>query len=347
MLIENVKEVFLRQKSDEWLNWRKERICASDVAAIANTSPYNSMNSVMDSKLYECKNLSNEYIVHGELFEPICRREINLSFNEQFTPKCFEGVMPIVDNLDKKIDQILVGASLDGISKDGKKILEIKCPKTSTTSFLLEKETIPLSYLYQMSWQFALSGAKRAFLTVYIASDFIDNDKKAKPIADEYLYPLKKTKFYKVQKDNGHVLWVIEPTKAALNSILKKIKPFVVSFWKELKQNKAKNHSKINYLEETEELLNAFSCFKEAKKESELIQKKLKSCQEKLMNLIKNDTEKYNKVELKDCFTVTALERKGTIDMAKVAKHFNKDVSFFETFRKSSTKQSLLKLKKE
>jgi putative phage-type endonuclease len=154
------------QGSQEWLEYRRTRGGASEVAALFECSPFMPKNAF---ELYQVKTGEREVFVndamrHGTRNEPAARAKLEDILGESLEPQVLE------DSVNKRIV-----ASLDGQTIDGKTIVEIKCPpkgKASKAWKEVEDNGKPgYHYYLQIQQQLLCSGAEYCLFAVYDAAD--------------------------------------------------------------------------------------------------------------------------------------------------------------------------------
>lgn len=102
--------------SPEWLEWRRNRICATDAAILLGFSPYCSPYEGWQRKTGQIPEQEvNSAMRRGQRDEPIARDMFIKQYGINMTPCCIESDI-----------YNFLGASLDGISDCGKYLLEIK-----------------------------------------------------------------------------------------------------------------------------------------------------------------------------------------------------------------------------
>lgn len=109
------EEVKLEQGSAEWLEWRRRYRMASETPAVMRLSPYSGWKQIREAKAGK-SGFVNAAMRQGTEQEPIARAWFEDQTSELMRPAVFVNGR--------------YGASLDGISLDGKSILEIKTPYT-------------------------------------------------------------------------------------------------------------------------------------------------------------------------------------------------------------------------
>lgn len=146
--------VDLEQGSKEWLEWRKSKVTATDVAAVVGVSPWKTPFQVYLDKIGMApETYVNDDMKRGKDLEGEARDIINDKLGLSFKPLCVEnGKYP------------WLGASLDGyyFGSEGSIICEIKCPKIRDSLV-----NIPESYMYQVQCQLLLSGSESCIFAVY------------------------------------------------------------------------------------------------------------------------------------------------------------------------------------
>jgi len=136
------KNKYTIQGSDEWCEFRRSHIGASDISAIMGISPWKSAYTLWLEKTGRKEpDKPNSAMLRGTQLEPEAL-DAYLKFSGNL-------VMPSVC-VSKKWE--IAMASLDGVSEDGKIILEIKCPSDRIFQMALDGK-IPGYYTCQMQWQ--------------------------------------------------------------------------------------------------------------------------------------------------------------------------------------------------
>lgn len=140
----------LIQDSPEWHRWRLSGIGASEIAAITGVDPYkNTPHSVWLVKTGRSKGFEgNSFTERGKELEAKARALYEFQNMEDMPAAC--ATHPVYK---------CCLASLDGISADGKTILEIKCPTGSETINLAKANLLPDHYMAQVQYQMAVTGA--------------------------------------------------------------------------------------------------------------------------------------------------------------------------------------------
>lgn len=148
-----MKIIPYEQASEEWLEWRSEKITSSDASVILGLNKYSNANKLWHEKMgLTPPKTSNYHMERGTRLEPIAR--------ELFIETTGIDVVPIVV---ESSEFSWMGASLDGIDKSKRTIVEIKCPAWSQHS----NEILPM-YKAQMQHHLYATGAEMCFYVTYI-----------------------------------------------------------------------------------------------------------------------------------------------------------------------------------
>ena len=142
------KEINLEQGSDAWLNWRNDGIGASDASTIMGENQFKSADKLLYEKKHRINEPSNEAMKEGTRLEPEARRAYEKETNINVTPLCVES-----------IKYPWLRASLDGISKKGDILVEIKCGKSSMRK--AQQGYIPNYYHGQIQHQLMITGLEK------------------------------------------------------------------------------------------------------------------------------------------------------------------------------------------
>ena len=155
-MTERMKTIELEQGSQEWLSWRKTVITATDCSCILGNNPWTTAYKCWQRKLGLIEEqASSAAMERGKALEPEARA--------QFIERYGLNMIPVVV---ESAEFDFLGASLDGISDDGRALLEIKCGGTKLHQMALNQE-IPQYYLDQIQHQLLVTGAERCFYYSY------------------------------------------------------------------------------------------------------------------------------------------------------------------------------------
>jgi putative phage-type endonuclease len=130
-----MRKVDFEQGSQEWLDWRKGLLTATDAAMLLGVSPYVTPYKGWQRKVGQApEQQENDAMRRGKRDEPIARDLFVKEYGIEMTPYCVES------------DQYnFIGSSLDGMSDCGKYILEIKSQRPV--------DAVPEFHMHQMQHQ--------------------------------------------------------------------------------------------------------------------------------------------------------------------------------------------------
>jgi putative phage-type endonuclease len=138
----------VEQGSQEWLRLRRSHVCASDSLIVMELSPWRTRKELLEEKRGEREPQQvNWAMQRGTLLEPKARSFAENLFDTLFIPEV---------HVSEEYPFML--ASYDGISFDGKIILEIKCPGKKAHSEAMHGK-IPSYYKPQLQHQMAVRGS--------------------------------------------------------------------------------------------------------------------------------------------------------------------------------------------
>lgn len=147
----NCIEINLEQRSPEWFKYRNHKIGASDASSIMELNPWKSPIQLWEEKCDLKKIELNEAMIRGMDLEPVAR--------DLFVKMTGISVKPVV--LENSENDFMI-ASLDGISEDKKKIVEIKCGGNKLHE-MARDGIIPDYYKCQMQHQMSVTGLEESF----------------------------------------------------------------------------------------------------------------------------------------------------------------------------------------
>lgn len=150
-----MKILNLKQKSKDWLEWRRSRVMASDAPIIMGVSPYKTIDKLLDEKIncYECQ--VNTWMQRGIDLEPKALSEFEKETNLIMFPCVAEH------------DNGWMASSFDGMTLEQDYIVEIKCPGKKDHLLALDG-VIPEKYYPQLQHQIYVSGLD---MTYYYSFD--------------------------------------------------------------------------------------------------------------------------------------------------------------------------------
>ena len=142
-----MKLLSLEQGSPEWIEWRKTVITATDSAVILGESPYKTAYCLyMQKKGLYAPDEINDRMLKGQLLESEARMCYEMEVAQLMNP-----AVVVHDDLN------FLAASLDGLSEDMTRAVEIKCPGKKTHS-IAKKGKIPDIYIWQLQHQMLVTG---------------------------------------------------------------------------------------------------------------------------------------------------------------------------------------------
>lgn len=137
-----------KQRSPEWKAWRREGIGGSDIGVIMGEKVFRSPLILYKEKVEGFEGFVSEAMKKGMTYENEAVEAYEALTGNICEPACFQ---------DDDIPYFR--ASLDGISTDGKRMIEVKVPGKSTL-FLAKEGKISNQYLYQCQWSMMCSKAE-------------------------------------------------------------------------------------------------------------------------------------------------------------------------------------------
>lgn len=157
-----MKEIKVEQGTPEWLAWRKSVITATDASCIMGNNPWTTPYKCWQRKLGLIdEKKCNQVMERGKILEPEARAQFMEKYDLIMEPMVVEST-----------EFEFLGASLDGITLSGTKILEIKCGGEKLHS-MASKGIIPDYYMDQMQHQLLVTGAERCYYYSYNGKDGI------------------------------------------------------------------------------------------------------------------------------------------------------------------------------
>lgn len=182
--------VDIAQHSEEWHAIRKTKITATDASVIMGASHWKTRLQLYNEKLSDEPPMApNERMQRGLDLEPLAR--------SLFTIQTGIFVEPVVLVKDWTM------ASLDGMSEDGTKIVEIKCPGEKDHSCALSGK-VPDHYYPQLQHQMYVANVQEAY---YFSFDGVDGV------------------VLKVTRDEEYIAKMIEEEKAFYECLMNKTPP--------------------------------------------------------------------------------------------------------------------------
>jgi len=152
-----MKVISVEQGSDIWLQWRRSVITATDSSVIMGVNPYTDLTELRLRKLGLIPETPcSPAMQRGKDMESSARESFHKDNPDiNFTPMVVESS-----------EYPFLGASLDGITKSGNHIIEIKCPGKKNMQIARNGEVLPY-YLAQIQHQLLCTGATTCYYYCY------------------------------------------------------------------------------------------------------------------------------------------------------------------------------------
>ena len=157
-----MKQVNIKQRSQQWLDWRRCGVSASDAAVILGQSPYKSRWQLWAEKSGVTKEQdlsANPHVLRGIEQEDDARNQMEQALNDApLLPVCAEWMQNPV-----------LRASFDGLTKDGYPV-ELKCPCEKVYNDVKTLKDQSEGYrraFYQVQFQVLVADAPMAWLCFY------------------------------------------------------------------------------------------------------------------------------------------------------------------------------------
>jgi putative phage-type endonuclease len=144
-------ESFIRlnfeQSTEEWLSWRRQGLGASDAPVIMGLSPWQKAPDLLRLKTGQTEERpANGAMQRGKTLEPVARRAYISHTSIEVEPVCVQS-----------LEHAWMRASLDGLSADGRHVVEIKCPGEKDHQ-LADSGFVPEKYFAQLQHILAVTG---------------------------------------------------------------------------------------------------------------------------------------------------------------------------------------------
>lgn len=148
----------LEQRTPEWYKFRREHIGASDAPYLMGVNKYKSPYQIWREKQgLDESNYINEDMQRGIDLEPEARKHAGLILNVELKPV-----------VRKSRTTSFMAASLDGISDDGKILVEIKCPRNQ-----IQGAEVPMIHYPQLQHQMYVCEAEKMYYFSYLPHDSV------------------------------------------------------------------------------------------------------------------------------------------------------------------------------
>ena len=140
------KQCKLEQGSQDWLLFRQNHLGSSDTPIVLGVSPYATRMDLFNQKVHGYRQDVSSSMRRGHDLEPVARAIVEDELGTFLFPEVYESD-----------EHQFMSCSLDGISPDGKTMVEIKCPKRSDHEMALRGK-IPDKYAPQLQKQLLVMG---------------------------------------------------------------------------------------------------------------------------------------------------------------------------------------------
>lgn len=158
-----MKILSLTQNTPEWLQYRKWKVCASEISAILGSNPWKSAYKLFHEKVGEVKPFVTDAMRHGAAVESEARAKINEVLGANYKPICIEH-----DEMD------FLFASLDGYDDQVEiPLIEIKCPVKIDSHHIALSDKVPGYYIAQLNLQMLIAGVESCYYCSYMPYDLI------------------------------------------------------------------------------------------------------------------------------------------------------------------------------
>ncbi|AYM89072.1 YqaJ viral recombinase family protein [Pseudoalteromonas agarivorans] len=163
-----MKIVNLSQRDDDWLEWRKGGLTATDAIILINRSPYKTKWRLWAEKTGYAKEVDlslNPLVRKGVVNEDKARQAFEAKYNDLLLPACVQSVK-----------NSLLRASLDGLNSKNQPV-ELKCPSESVWNDVCANgaNSDPYKLYYvQVQHQLLVTGAKSGWLVFWYNGEIRD-----------------------------------------------------------------------------------------------------------------------------------------------------------------------------
>ena len=144
------------QGTTTWLKWRSQGIGASDAPTIMGENPWKSAAKLLEEKCGDRNTDSNEAMARGSALEPLARSLFESKIGMQMAPACLQSISPD-----------WLRASVDGISTDATRVVEIKCGE-SVYRKTSQSRKVPNYYFGQLQHILAITNLESIDFWCYL-----------------------------------------------------------------------------------------------------------------------------------------------------------------------------------
>jgi putative phage-type endonuclease len=149
----------MQQQSEAWHRWRDDGIGASLAPAVMDVNPW------FPRTPYEVFLLLTKRVPPPQVTDAM-RRGLDLESEAREAFEARTGLL-VEPGTREHPDHPFLRASLDGITLDGRDLVELKVPGHETFETLRTQGEVPSHYYWQVQQQLAVSGANRGYLWIY------------------------------------------------------------------------------------------------------------------------------------------------------------------------------------
>lgn len=181
----------MKQKTEEWHNFRRQHVGASESGIIWKETP-SGWYRLWEEKMGLSENtFINEAMQRGIELEPMARAWFNKKFNTVVWPDVKESE-----------GSPFLSASADGLSLDGKVLAEFKCPTSRAILDQAQSGEFYLDHFCQLQQQMYVYGLKKAYYVIYFSDDdaHVFEVEYSKKWFDEYIEKAKRFWYYVEKK---------------------------------------------------------------------------------------------------------------------------------------------------
>lgn len=149
----------VQQGTSPWHTWREGGLGASDAPAIMGENPWKTRGRLMSEKLSGARPFSNAAMARGAALEPEARRCYERTERVAVLPLCVESN-----------ERPWMRASLDGLSTDRRRVVEIKCGR-SVYKYTYKNNQPPVYYVGQLQHILAVTGLSEIDFWCYLPNE--------------------------------------------------------------------------------------------------------------------------------------------------------------------------------
>ena len=146
----------LEQGTPGWLDWRNKGIGASDAPTIMGENPWKRAAELFDEKCGKPKPSSNAAMARGSALEPEARHRFESKIGLPVVPACMQSL---------KTEWLR--ASVDGITADASRVVEIKCGD-SVYRKTSQSQQVPGYYIGQLQHILAVTNLEAIDFWCYL-----------------------------------------------------------------------------------------------------------------------------------------------------------------------------------